>query len=168
MSLEAIRSVYAFHHWANRTLFDEALARGEAACERDMGKQWSFPTVRRMFAHIYGADAIWLSRWRGAPLPAIPGGDLPSMSAVRAAWDPLEAEQRAFLAALTDADLARTLDYRTTDGEVGRASFAQILPHVPNHATHHRSEICTMLTLIGGSPTELGIAQFIARTGGRG
>ena len=30
-----------------------------------MGKHWSLPTVKGMFAHLYAADAIWLARWQG-------------------------------------------------------------------------------------------------------
>ena len=87
MSIEMIRGIYDYHRWANRALFDIALARGDEAVERDLGPPWSFPSIRRMFAHIYGADAIWLARWRGAPLAAFPGGDLPSMAALRERWD---------------------------------------------------------------------------------
>ena len=98
MSIEVIRGLYDYHRWANRRLFDIALARGEEPLERDMGPQWSFPSVRRMFAHIYGADALWLTRWKGASPSVVPGGDIPSMTALRARWDTLEEEQRAFLA----------------------------------------------------------------------
>jgi uncharacterized damage-inducible protein DinB len=33
---------------------------------------------------------------------------------------------------------------------------------VVNHATHHRSEIATMITLISGSPPDTGIATYRA------
>jgi len=35
-----------------------------------------------------------------------------------------------------------------------------MLLHVPNHATHHRSEIATMLTIAGGAPPDTGIHTF--------
>jgi uncharacterized damage-inducible protein DinB len=38
---------------------------------------------------------------------------------------------------------------------------------VPNHATHHRSEIATMLTMISGSPPDTGINTFIVATTGQ-
>jgi uncharacterized damage-inducible protein DinB len=162
-----IRGLYDYHRWANRRLFDIALARGEEPLERDMGPQWSFPSVRRMFAHIYGADALWLTRWKGASPSVVPGGDIPSMTALRARWDTLEEEQRAFLDALTDADLGRVVQYKNTEGRPFHAPLAQLLQHVPNHATHHRSEICTMLTLSGGSPPDTGLNTFILATSGQ-
>ncbi len=132
-----------------------------------MGTQWSVPSVRRMFAHLYGADAIWLARWKGTSLATLPGSDIPSMRALRERWDALEAEQRAFVEGLAEADLARTVEYKNTTGQAFRAPLGQLLPHVPNHATHHRSEISTMLTLSGGSPPDHGITTFILKTTGQ-
>jgi uncharacterized damage-inducible protein DinB len=166
MSIEMIRGLYDYHRWANHALFDIALARGEEAVERDLGPQWSFPSVRKMFAHIYGADAIWLARWRGTPLAAFPGGDLLSMAALRERWDAFEAEQRAYIDALGEADLLRALEYKNQSGVPQRAPMWRLLHHVPNHATHHRSEINTMLTLISGSPPDTGINSFINSEGG--
>ncbi|MBM3219819.1 MAG: hypothetical protein FJZ38_14280 [Candidatus Rokubacteria bacterium] len=161
MSLDLIRGLYDYHAWANRRLFDVAVERGEAAVTRDMGPQWSWPTILKMFAHIYGADAIWLGRWKSAAPSSFPGNDLPSMAALRTAWDAFEVQQRAYLDALTEADLARVLDYKNLQGVPQRAPMWQLLQHVPNHATHHRSEINTMLTLISGSPPDTGINSFI-------
>ena len=163
MSLELIHGLYDYHRWANRRLFEIALERGEDAVERDMGPQWSCPSIRKMFAHIYGADAIWLGRWKGAPLASFPGGDFP-MAALRTAWDAFEAQQRAYLEALSEADLSRVLEYKNQQGVPQRAPMWQVLLHVPNHATHHRSEINTMLTLISGSPPDTGINSFILTT----
>jgi uncharacterized damage-inducible protein DinB len=161
MSLELIHGLYDYHWWANRRLFEIAVARGDDAVERDMGPQWSFPSIRRMFAHVYGADVVWLSRWNGAPLPAIPGGDIPSMLALRDRWDGFEAEQRAYVGGLAMADLARVIEYKNLQGQPQRAPLWRLLQHVPNHATHHRSEINTMLTLISGSPPDTGINSFL-------
>ena len=163
MSLEQIHGLYDYHRWANRKLFDIALERGEEAVERDMGPQWSCPSIRKMFGHIYGADAVWLARWRSAPLPSFPA-DLPSMAALRAVWDAFEAEQRTYIDALSEADLARVLEYKNQQGVPQRAAMWQLLQHVANHATHHRSEINTMLTQISGSPPDTGINSYILVT----
>ena len=65
MSIALIREHYDYHHWANRRLFDLASGLGEGVT-RDMGAHWSFPTLKGMFAHIYGADNVWLTRWKGS------------------------------------------------------------------------------------------------------
>jgi uncharacterized damage-inducible protein DinB len=166
MSVAMIRDLYDYHRWANRRLFDVAAGLGAESCARDMGGHFSFSTLTRTFAHLYGADAVWLSRWKGVSPTAMPGGDLVTMAAVRRQWDALEAEQKAFVDDLADADLARTVEYKNTQGQAFTAPLGSLLQHVPNHATHHRSEIATMITLIKGSPPDTGMNTWVLlRTG---
>jgi uncharacterized damage-inducible protein DinB len=160
MSVAMIRELYDYHRWANHRLFDVAVGLGDGAT-RDMGKHWSFPTLKGMFAHIYGADQIWLSRWKGSSPGRIPGdADFASMAELRTRWDALEAEQRAFVEGLGEADLARPVSYKNTSGQEFRVALGPLLQHVVNHATHHRSEAATMITLISGSPPDSGIALY--------
>jgi uncharacterized damage-inducible protein DinB len=160
MSIGLVRELYDYHHWANRRLFDVASGLGDAVT-RDMGKHWSAPTVKAMFAHLYGADAVWLARWRGTSPARIHGdADFASMADLRGKWDDLEAEQRAFVAGLTDADLTRPVSYSNTEGAPFRVALGPLLQHVVNHATHHRSEVATMITLISGSPPDTGINTY--------
>ena len=160
MSIALIREHYDYHRWANRRLFDVASGLGDGVT-RDMGPQWSFPTLKGMFAHIYGADNVWLTRWKGSSPNRLWGdADFTSMAELRAKWDALEAEQRAFVAGLADADLTRPVPYRNTEGKAFEVSLGALLQHVVNHATHHRSEAATMITLISGSPPDTGINSY--------
>ena len=153
--------LYGYHHWANRRLFDVAAGLGDAAVARDMGKHWSVPTLKGMFAHIYGADTIWLTRWRGTSPSRIPGdADFASMADLRTRWDALESEQRAFVDGLDEAGLARVVSYKNTEGAQFNVALGALLQHVVNHATHHRSEAATMITLISGSPPDTGINTY--------
>ncbi len=160
MEMDLIRGLYDYHRWANRRLFEVAANLGDAVT-RDMGKHWSVPTVKGMFAHIYGADSIWLSRWKGGTLTRLAGdADFATLADLRAKWDALEAEQRAFVDGLAEADLARPVTYRNTQGAQFSVALGALLQHVVNHATHHRSEIATMITLISGSPPDTGINTY--------
>lgn len=162
-ALEVIRGLYDYHWWANRRLFDVAAGLGEEVAGRDVGKQFSHSTIRRMLAHLYGADAVWLSRWQGTSPTALPGADIATMTDLRQRWDSTEREQRAFVHGLTPADLVRVMEYKTTDGSPKRLPLWPLLQHVANHATHHRSEIATMITMVSGSPppTDLVIYQYV-------
>lgn len=155
-----IRELYDYHRWANRRLFDVAVGLGDAVT-KDMGKHWSVPTVKGMFAHLCAADTIWLARWKGMPSGPLPAdADFPTMADLRAWWDRLEAEQRAFVEGLDDVALARPVIYKNASGGESSAPLAPLLQHVVNHATHHRSELATMITLISGSPPDTGIATY--------
>lgn len=152
--------LYAYHRWANRRLFDVAGALGEAACARELGQPFSFPTLLRTFAHLYGADWLWLARWKGQPTGALPGADIPTMAALRTVWDPLSAEQQAFVEALTPMDLGRETHYKDTAGRPYHTPLGILLTHAVTHGNHHRSEIATMLTMLSGSPPDTGIVTW--------
>jgi uncharacterized damage-inducible protein DinB len=160
MSLDLLRGLYDYHWWANRRLSEHAAGLGEEMAGREVGPQFSYPTVRRMLTHIYGADALWLARWTGNSPTDSPGADIASLADLRERWAPLEAEQRAFLDAMTPADLARMVEYKTIDGKPFRAMLGLLLQHVANHATHHRSEVATMVTMLTGPPPESGLVMY--------
>jgi uncharacterized damage-inducible protein DinB len=163
MSIAMIRELWGYHHWANRWLFDVTRALGEAAAGRDMGPHFSEPTLRELFAHIYGADRFWLRHRRGEPQgDAGPGYglDMRTLAELGPRRDELEAEQRRFLDALSKADLGRVVEVKAPDGIAAPRLFGMMLLHVPNHATHHRSEIATMLTIAGSPPPETGIHSY--------
>jgi len=163
MSVELIRELYEYHHWANRRLFGIAANLGGGVTMRDMGKHRSFPTIKGTFAHLYGADRNWLSRWTGgAPARMAGDADFASMEELRGKWDALEAEQRAFVDGLSASDLTRLIAYTNNQGIHGEVALAPLLQHVVNHGTHHRSEIATMLTIASGSPPDTGIATYRA------
>jgi uncharacterized damage-inducible protein DinB len=162
METTLIRELYGYHHWANRRLVEVAQGLGAEAAARDMGKHWSFPTLTRMFGHIYGADWLWLQRFKAVSPASMPGGEFATLDDLRTAWDTFEAEQRAYVEGLTEADLKRVIAYKNTQGVEGRVALAPLLQHVVNHATHHRSEAAAMITLISGSPPDTGIATYRA------
>jgi len=161
MSVEMTRGLYDYHRWANRRLFEVATALGEDLACRDVGQQFSYPTVRRMFGHLYGADRVWLSRWTGGTLTTIPGAEFVTLASIREPWDDLERDQRAFIESLAPADLERVIEYRNMHGRLLRAPLWPLLQHVANHGTHHRSEIATMMTMISGSPPDTGINTYL-------
>ena len=102
------------------------------------------------------------------PVPAkLPGAEFPTLPSIRMAWDSLEREQQAFVEGLTPGDLARVIEYKNTDGKPFRLTLWPLLQHVPNHATHHRSEIATMITMLSGSPPDTGINTYLLQQTGQ-
>jgi len=50
MALALVRQLWDYHHWANRRLLDVAAELGDAVVAREVGKQFSAPTLKEMFA----------------------------------------------------------------------------------------------------------------------
>lgn len=156
---ETMRNLYEYHWWANRTLFDVVAALGEEAAGRDLGAQFSVPTLRGMLAHLYAADWGWLSRWKGVSPTKFP--DPPTtLAELRARWDAFERDQRAFIEQLTPGTLAQTLDYKNTAGKALRLPLSSLLQHVTTHGVHHRSELATMITMVSQSPPDTGMHTY--------
>lgn len=171
-TLETLRGLYEYHWWANRRLFDVAVGLGDEAVQRELGKHFSFPTLKATFVHIYGADFVWLTRWKGQTPERLPGDpDFPSLGVLRTRWDDLERSQREFIDGLGPGGLGRVVEFRSVayprpDGGAYRIPLWPLLQHVANHATHHRSEIATMVTMISGSPPATDLAVYYFRTQG--
>jgi len=163
MSIAMIRELWDYHHWANRRLFDVTAALGETVAGRSIGVQFSMPSLRAIFCHVYGADRFWLRQWKsepsGPPGPTY-GLDIATLAELRRVWDELVTDQRDFIDAVSEEDLGRTFVAKGADGVPSPRPFGMMLLHVPNHATHHRSEIATMLTMASGSPPDTGIHSY--------
>ena len=166
MGLAAVRTLYDRHWWANHTLLDVTAKLGEARAAQAVGQQFSEPSLKRLFFHIFGVDGLWLARWQGVSPTSIP--DEPaSLAELGERWVVLEGEQKAFLDGLREADVERLIDYRLLSGKAYRQPLGLLLHHVLDHGTHHRSEIATMLTMVSGSPPGTGLARFIAIRSGQ-
>ena len=166
MSVATIRTLYEHHWWANRTLLDATAKLGEAKATQSIGTQFSEPSLKRMFFHIFGVDGLWLARWQGVSPTSIPD-EPPTLAELGDRWVTLEREQKTFLDGLRAADLDRVISYRLLSGKAYRQPLGLLVHHVPDHGTHHRSEIATMLTMVSGSPPGTGLARFIAIRSGQ-
>ena len=104
----------------------------------------------RLYAHLAGAEHIWLCRLEGRR-PAHP------------VWPELSLEDAAALAAasleglraVADAPpeaLARDVEYQTSTGQVFRNTAADILSQVALHGSYHRGQIALLTREGGGAP----------------
>jgi uncharacterized damage-inducible protein DinB len=88
------------------------------------------------------------------------------MAAVRAAWAPIRATQRAYVAGLDHAALAEPIRWERPGGDVLIPRW-QVVFHCANHAMQHRSEIAMMLTDLGRSPGDMDYTVFVTRSRAR-
>ena len=151
MRRSEIEELFAYNRWANERVLDAIEALDDEAFTRDLGG--SFPSVRDTLAHVIGAEWIWLQRWKGTS-PTRPPDDWDSadLTRLRRFYAEVEAEQGAFIASLTDADLDREIFYRTLSGQAYSNRLWQLLRHLINHSSYHRGQITMMLRQLGATP----------------
>jgi uncharacterized damage-inducible protein DinB len=158
-----LRFLYDFDRWATRRLLDTAAdavdAPRAANGERAIGKRTLMPIV----VHMLGAHERWRSAWADQPSPGSGSRErregTPSLAQLREDW---EAEWR-----LTDALFARLSDQRVGSPFAGpeaerddRIPLWQMMVHVVNHGTQHRSEAAALLTELGMSPGDLDLIGY--------
>ncbi|HET9372040.1 MAG TPA: DinB family protein [Vicinamibacterales bacterium] len=140
-----------FHYWARDRMLDAVGRLAPPQYVRDL--RGSFGSVRDTAAHIYSADWVWFSRWRGhSPTSALDFADYPDVPTLARAWRELEQQVRAFVQDLGDSGADRVFEYKLLSGKPGKSAFWQMLQHVVNHGTYHRGQITTMLRQLGTEP----------------
>jgi uncharacterized damage-inducible protein DinB len=151
MDLETIRELYEYNRWANARSLQAASTVSPADFTKEVGG--SFASLRGTLAHVYGAEWIWLERWRGTSPRKLPFAlDFPDVETIRSRWQDVERKQKEFLDALDPARLAEVVSYVNLKGESFAYPLGRMLQHVVNHSTYHRGQVATLLRQLGATP----------------
>ncbi len=148
MARDHIVRSYEYHHWASDRVL-EALAAASAE-QLDMPWGGSFGTGRALLRHVVGVERLWLDRWNGTSLKALP--DFPASFSGRdflAAWTAIKAEQQDYISELSSEQLTGELTYINLKGERWTYPLAEVLFHVVNHGTYHRGQLTHLLRDLG-------------------
>src|SRR2546426_1696283 len=128
MTVAEIRELYEFNAGARRRIFDALTSPPTDQYLRDLKS--SHGGIHGTLCHIVWAEQLWLTRWLGAPPPAVAQGrDLGSLADVRARWEDVETQRRAVFEGLTDAKLAATLTAHPPPGGAYVHTHLQNLDH---------------------------------------
>lgn len=134
------------HDWAQGKLLSH--------CERlsaealDLNLPMGPGSLRATLAHMWGAEVIWLSRWRANPM-GFPAGENLSISDLRNGFSQVAQERRELIAAESANDLQRVVSYRNLKGEPFENRLCDLVMHVANHATHHRAQVLQFMRVAG-------------------
>jgi len=83
------------------------------------------------------------------------------ISALRAAWERLDADMNAYVAGLDEDALLELASYRSFYGSEGSYSRKDMMLHQAFHSHQHRAEAALILTQLGHSPGELDYGDYV-------
>ncbi len=166
MELEYFGTLLAYNYWANARILNaaSALSDEQFVAVRPEGHGG----VRDTLVHIMSAEWVWYQRCHGmSPSAHLIATDYPSVAVLRAAWAEQELKLQDYVASLRPADLAQPLQYLNLRGAAQALPIWQIMAHVVNHGTQHRSEAAMLLTDLGHSPGDMDLVVYLREQGER-
>ncbi len=162
MTNSAILRMFEYNEWAWQRVFPSLAALPEAEYFAERPFFWH--SLHGLAVHSFGADWIWLQRCRGVSPSALPAVEsVADLADLRHQWDPVRAEFREYVAGLTDEQLVENFQYRNTAGKPYTFSLDDLLRHVMNHATEHRSQMTPTLFQLGHPTEQLDYLYFARR-----
>lgn len=159
MDLDTIRLMYGYDRWVNERLFETVDEVPEDRLREKFGA--SFDSIYGTLAHMLGAQINWLRRWNGdSPTRNISAEDFASLSEMKERWAQHNQQLDEFISGLTPERLAADLTYRNVAGQQYTLPLGELMLHVVNHGTHHRSELADMLTRAGHAPRPTDLMRY--------
>ncbi|MBK8784011.1 MAG: DinB family protein [Anaerolineales bacterium] len=160
MNTKDIQLLYKYNSWANVKILDATANITE--------EQFTAPAdhphndLRHALTHALFAEWLWRKRWTGdSPKTPFLSEDFPTFAALRSRWAEEENALNDFVSSLTDEKLHSTFQYKTMKGETHENILWQVMAHVVNHGTQHRSEAAAILTELGYSPGDIDLIVFL-------
>jgi uncharacterized damage-inducible protein DinB len=166
LNASTARELLLYMLWADRQVMAAVRQVREEDLTRDAGV--SFKSILGTLAHILGSERMWLSRFLGVSLDRVPSiQDFPDLMSWIMGWEETASQLEAFLAGLTDEQLATPLTWTNTRGESHTHPLWHPVSHMVNHATYHRGQVISLLRQMGYAVPETDlIVYFYERAAG--
>ena len=153
MGPESIRRFFDYSYWAYELIWGciEQLTDDQFTQPID----YSTGSIRNHMVHVMSATHRWMARIESAKTPShLIFEDFKTRRVVRTRWNELRLNTMRYLESLTADHLDEIVSWELLNrGLAARNHRWEILLHVANHATEHRSQILTMLNTRFGVET---------------
>lgn len=147
--IEYLRRLFEHAAWANQRVLDGLRA--------DAG---SDAAVLAYFAHVLGAEHVWLSRILRQPVEYAVWPSL-SLDECTVLAERNRAGYAALLDTLDGGEGDREIAYRNSAGDAFVSRLEDILLHVALHGAYHRGQVSLMVRRSGGTPVPSDYIAFV-------
>lgn len=162
MNRDDIQLLFDYNYWASHRLLATAAQASPAQLTQPLPMPWE--TILGTFGHMLSAEWVWRQRCQEGVSPAalLDPKQFTTLEVLQQRWAQEEAAMRGFIAQLDETQLHAPVHYKNTRGVAFTRTLWQLLAHVVNHGTQHRSEIALFLTEFGHSPGDLDLSLFLS------
>lgn len=140
-----ISKLFEYNLWAFEKVWEciEEISDQQFTTELD----YSRGSIRNQIIHVISTAERWHNRILGMPVPDYLVNDsFPTKLIARQHWDAHCQETGRLLESLTDRDFDRVIPWALPHRKLeAKSTVIEILFHLLNHATDHRSQILAML-----------------------
>jgi uncharacterized damage-inducible protein DinB len=147
--LEQLRRLWNHAEWADAALLGALQRQGGGPVE-----------ALREYAHVLGAEEVWLSRLEGRP-PRAAVWPEPVLAELPGLARSIRAGFAAYLATLTEGDLGRGIAYVNSAGLAFTTPVEDILLQVALHGQYHRGKVNLLLRQAGLEPVPADFIGFV-------
>ena len=161
MNKQELLTLFDYNYWATDLILQAATKVSTA--EFVAPRSFSHGGLRGTLVHAMSAEWIWRTRFQEQVYPTaqLREEDFPTLTDVRARWQQEEAAMRTYVAGLSDEQINSPIFYKSTNGAPYEDLLWQLLLHVINHGTQHRSEAAALLTDLGHSPGNIDLVVYM-------
>lgn len=113
-----------------------------------------------LFAHVLGAEEVWLSRLEQRPATLAVWPKLDRTQLVERAASIAQA-YRSYVSRLTHNDLPGEVAYKNSIGQAFSTPIGDILMHVAMHGSYHRGQVALRMRRDGATPAPTDYIAFV-------
>jgi uncharacterized damage-inducible protein DinB len=162
MRADDVRFLFDYDRWATERVLDAWERLDSEASTGPIGDR----SLIAIMVHTLGAAERWRAAFAGGPSLEMRERrpDLPGPAQLRADWETEWQQRGRWLTKLDDAAAQGPFhdpEPEGPDDPIEGAPLWQLMVHVVNHGTQHRSEAAALLTEAGASPGDLDLVDFV-------
>jgi uncharacterized damage-inducible protein DinB len=145
MNPQPFKEMVDYTYWSFDLIWPSIDKLSDSQFIKDLG--YSMGSIRNQIIHLISSHRRWLYRLKSNEPPQhLEFSDFPTKTSVRFEWDKGKSEMFGFISALDQDDLNEEIEYNLRGGSIKASNYRwEILMHLFNHATDHRSQILVLL-----------------------
>jgi len=159
MNKQDLLILFQYNQWSSQKILQSA---SNLTLEQFLAPaSFTHGGIRSTLVHALFAEWIWQMRWEGtSPSHRLKVEDFPTFESLRTRFDEEDKLLIAFVENVTDERLNSRFQYNSTDGKPHERMLWQVMVHVINHGTQHKTEVAAMLTELNYSPGDIDMVYF--------